>query len=43
VAKSDEVLNIYSEADNLNKQTVFNLVRRFDPGNMTKYQKIIRR
>lgn len=42
VAKSDEVVNIYSEADNLNKQTVFNLVRRFDPGNYTKYKKIVR-
>lgn len=43
VAKSDEVVNIYSEADNLNKQTVFNLVRRFDPANSSKYQKIVRR
>lgn len=43
VAKSDEVVNIYSEADNLNKQTVFGLIRRFDPANVTKYQKIVRR
>ena len=42
VAKSDEIVNVYSEADNVNKQTIFNLVRRLDPSNMTKYQSILK-
>lgn len=43
VAKSDEVVNIYSEADITQKNTVFNIVRRLDPGNIAKYQQIIKR
>jgi hypothetical protein len=42
VAKVNEILNIYSEASNLNKQTVFNIVRRLDPSNIQKYQKMLR-
>ena len=42
VAKNEEIVNIYSEADNLNKQTIFNLVRRLDPSNMQKYQGILK-
>lgn len=43
VAKVDEIVNVYSEADSQNKQTAFNLVRRFDPSNISKYQKMVRR
>lgn len=43
VAKVDEIINIYSEADNANKQAVFNLVRRLDPSNIQKYQQILKR
>ncbi len=43
VAKSDEVVNVFSEADPTQKNTVFNIVRRIDPGNIAKYQKIIKR
>lgn len=42
-AKSDEVVNIYSEAEPAQKNTVFNIVRRIDPGNIAKYQRIIKR
>lgn len=42
VAKVDEIINIYSEASNQNKQTAFNLVRRLDPSNIQKYQKILK-
>ena len=43
VAKSDEIVNIYSEASNKHKDAAFNIVRRLDPSNMTKYQGIIKR
>lgn len=43
IAKSDEVVNVYSEADVTQKNTVFNIVRRLDPGNIAKYQQIIKR
>jgi len=43
VAKVDEIVNVYSEASTKNKDAAFNLVRRLDPVNMTKYQGIIRR
>ncbi len=43
VAKVDEIINIYSEASNENKQTAFNLVRRLDPSNIQKYQKILKK
>jgi hypothetical protein len=43
LAKADEVVNIYSDADITQKNTVFNIVRRLDPGNIAKYQKIIKR
>jgi hypothetical protein len=43
LAKADEVVNIYSEADVTQKNTVFNIVRRLDPGNISKYQQIIKR
>lgn len=42
-AKADEVINIYSEADATEKNTVFNIVRRIDPGNIAKYQNIIKK
>ncbi len=42
VAKVDEIVNVYSEADNVNKQTIFNLVRRLDPSNIQKYQGILK-
>lgn len=42
-AKSDEVVNIFSEAESAQKNTVFNIVRRVDPGNIAKYQRIIKR
>ena len=42
VAKVDEIVNVYSEADNVNKQTIFNLVRRLDPSNIQKYQQILK-
>lgn len=42
VAKVNEILNVYSEASNLNKQTAFNIVRRLDPSNIQKYQKMLR-
>lgn len=42
-AKADEVVNIFSSAEPQQKNTVFNLVRRVDPGNIAKYQKIIKR
>ncbi len=42
VAKVNEIINVYSEASNLSKQTVFNIVRRLDPSNIQKYQKVLR-
>lgn len=42
-AKSDEVVNVWSEAERQQKSNVFNIVRRIDPGNLTKYQQMIRR
>ena len=42
-AKSDEVVNVWSEAERQQKNNVFNIVRRIDPGNLSKYQKMIKR
>ncbi|MEN8957419.1 MAG: DUF4835 family protein [Flavobacteriales bacterium] len=42
VAKLNEIVNVFSEADNASKQTVFNLVRSLDASNMQRYQAILK-
>lgn len=40
-AKSDEIINIYSEANPSDKQRVVNIMREIDPANASKYQQIM--
>ncbi|MCT4614052.1 MAG: DUF4835 family protein [Marinifilaceae bacterium] len=40
-AKSDEIVNIFSGANMDEKKQVYNIVSEIDPGNITKYKKII--
>lgn len=42
-AKSDEIINIYSEAPPQEKQEVFTILKEIDVANLSKYQKIISR
>ena len=43
VAKVSEILNVYSEASNENKLAAFNIVKRLDPSNIQRYQKLLKR
>ena len=40
-AKSDEIINIYSESIPSDKQRVVNIMREIDPANASKYQQIM--
>ncbi len=40
-AKSDEIVKIYSEATPPEKSKIFNLLRRIDPSNISKYRQIV--
>ncbi len=40
-AKSDELKNLYADADARDKNTVVNLLKRIDPANSPKYQEIL--
>ena len=42
VAKVNEIINVYSEASNENKLAAFNIVKRLDPSNIQKYQKLLK-
>lgn len=40
-AKSDEIVNIYTQASPMDKTKVVNILREIDPANTSKYQKIL--
>lgn len=40
-AKSDEIINLFSEAEMQEKNQVVNILKRVDPSNSSKYQKIL--
>lgn len=40
-AKQEEIINIFSEATQLEKNTVLNIVKQLDPSNQSKYQRIM--
>ncbi len=41
-AKSDEIINVFSEAFPDEKSGVYNVLNQTDPGNMIKYQKLLK-
>ncbi len=41
-AKSDELINIFSQAEMAEKNTAVNILKRLDPAGSSKYQKILR-
>ncbi|MFC1734282.1 DUF4835 family protein, partial [candidate division KSB1 bacterium] len=41
VAKSDELVNVFSQASPMDKTKTFNLLSEIDPANISKYQKIL--
>jgi len=40
-AKQEEIINIFSEATQLEKTTVLNVMKQLDPSNQSKYQRIM--
>ena len=42
-AKSDEIINIFSEAQDVEKKQVYNIVKEIDLVNSTKYEKLIKK
>jgi len=42
-AKSDEIINIFSESPSQEKQEVYNILKEIDVANIAKYQKILQR
>jgi len=40
LAKSDEIVNIFSQAQPPERNAVYELLSRIDPGNLSKYEKM---